>query len=128
MHKKKREASQRNFIPSESFIDNLLHLLGNFLKEPLKPGFLLLLGPGTNVILGAEGVFVGVGVTSTELGVVVLGGVVVLELGDGGSGGGSSGRHCCCSGRDSKLKLSMWKWYETVMEGRLEAGAMSQFI
>jgi hypothetical protein len=126
MHKK-REASQRDFIPSESFIDNLLQLLGNFLEEPLKLGFLLLLGPRTNVVLGAEGVFVGVGVTSTELGVVVLGGVVVLELGDGGGGGGD-GRHCCCSGRDSKLKLSMWKWYETVMEGRLEAGAMSQFI
>jgi hypothetical protein len=41
---------------------------------------------------------------------VVLGGVVVLELGDGGSGGSGGGRHCCCSysrrkGRYGRLKV-----------------------
>jgi hypothetical protein len=29
---------------------------------------------------------------------------------------------------DSKLKLSMWKWYEAVMDGILDTGARSRFI
>jgi hypothetical protein len=68
----------------------LLQLPGNLLQEPLELRFLLLLRLWADVILGTVCVFVWVGVSRKELRVVVLGGAVVLELGDGGSGG----RHC----------------------------------